>query len=442
MTRTVSALTCFLLLAPAVTVSLAQPPQPVRLTLEEALSRGVEASHRLAEYRAREAAGRATLRLRDAADQPQLGVLAGYTRTNHVDAFGIRQPSGAFLEIYPDIPDTFRTRLDLQWPVYTSGRVQASTRAAASEVEATVNESAAVRGDVRLEITRAWWNLVTATESARVLESALVRTEAHLADVRNRRKVGLIPESDVLSVQAQRSRQQVLLIEARNSRDLAASDLARLVGLPPGTPVEFEARLDEAPPVAGKVDALVAEARRARPERKALERRIAGASERVAAARAASRPAVSVGGGVDFARPNPRIFPRTAEFHESWDASVNVSWSLWDGGRAKAEAAEATATREALEARLREFDSILEVEIRQRLLDLEAAAAAIRAAGDAVASASEARRMIADRYAAGIATNIEVLDAEVALLQAELDRTRAMAGAHMAAARLERALGR
>ncbi|RPJ84487.1 MAG: TolC family protein [Acidobacteria bacterium] len=260
--------------------------------------------------------------------------------------------------------------------------------------------------------------------------------------MRNRRKVGLIPESDVLSVQAQRSRQEVLLIEARNSRELAASDLGRLVGLPPGTPLEIDGRLGEVPSAAAEVESLVSEARRARPERKALEHRIEGTDERRAAAQASTRPLVSVGAGVDYARPNPKIFPRMRESRESWDASVNVSWPLWDGGRSKAEAAEAAATREALEARLREFDSILEVEIRQRLLDLEAAGAAIMAAGDAVASASEARRMVADRYAAGVSTNTEVLDAEVALLQAELDRTRATASAHLAAARLERALGR
>jgi outer membrane protein TolC len=41
-----------------------------------------------------------------------------------------------------------------------------------------------------------------------------------------------------------------------------------------------------------------------------------------------------------------------------------------------------------------------------------------------------------------VATNTDVLDAQVALLQAELDRTRAQANAQLAAARLARALGR
>ena len=57
-------------------------------------------------------------------------------------------------------------------------------------------------------------------------------------------------------------------------------------------------------------------------------------------------------------------------------------------------------------------------------------------------SAAEARRVLAERFGAGVATNTDVLDAQVALLQAELDRTRALANAQLAAARLDRALGR
>jgi outer membrane protein TolC len=49
---------------------------------------------------------------------------------------------------------------------------------------------------------------------------------------------------------------------------------------------------------------------------------------------------------------------------------------------------------------------------------------------------------VQERFAAGVATSTDLLDAQVALLQAELDRTRALANARLASARLDRALGR
>ena len=57
-------------------------------------------------------------------------------------------------------------------------------------------------------------------------------------------------------------------------------------------------------------------------------------------------------------------------------------------------------------------------------------------------SATEARRVVQERFAAGVATSTDVLDAQVALLQAELDRTRALATMRLALARLDRAVGR
>src|SRR5581483_322997 len=95
----------------------------------------------------------------------------------------------------------------------------------------------------------------------------------------------------------------------------------------------------------------------------------------------------------------------------------------------------------ALQEQLEDFDARLAVEVRQRLTDLTSARAAVEAATDAVRSATEARRVVGDRFNAGVATSTDVLDAQVALLQAQLDRTQAISNARLADARLTRALG-
>jgi outer membrane protein TolC len=146
-------------------------------------------------------------------------------------------------------------------------------------------------------------------------------------------------------------------------------------------------------------------------------------------------------GGYDVARPNPRIFPLQEAWKPSWDLGVNLRWSVFDGGRVRAETAEAVATRRGAEARLRDFDEVVQVEVRQRMADLNSARASIDAAEAGVRAATEARRVLAERFTAGVATNTDVLNAQVALLQAELEMTRARASAQLAAARLDRALG-
>src|SRR6185436_12814711 len=112
--------------------------------------------------------------------------------------------------------------------------------------------------------------------------------------------------------------------------------------------------------------------------------------------------------------------------------SVNFTWTLWDGGRRGAETGEARANAAALRTRVGHFDREVTFEVRTRALELASSRQAVSAADDGVRAATEAER---------VATATDVLDAQIARLQAELDRTRALANVRLAEARLERAVG-
>jgi outer membrane protein len=421
---------------------VAQEQLVLTLTLAEARARAQDASHRLAEVRARAAAAGAIVDARQAAERPIVAAQAGYTRTNHVLEFVVPTPTGAPRVLYPDVPDNYRTRLDVQWPIYTGGRSDALIRAAQAEVSAVNAEADVARADLRLEVSRAFWSVVTARAAVAVLEQALARAEGNVGDARARLTSGLVPPNEVASAEAQTARQRMLLVEARNLRDVALADLGRLVGVNPGQHVEPRATLDEAAAPVPERDRLVAEARMQRGERAAMEQRVLVAQAGRLAADATRRPQVAVGGGVDYARPNPRIFPRAKQWDDSWDAGISVSLSLWDGGRAAAEKAQATQQGEAARQRLLDFDAVLDVELRQRSLEIASGEAAVAAADEAIRAATEARRVVGERYRAGVIAQSEVLDAELALVQVQLDRTRALANVRLAEARLDRALGR
>jgi outer membrane protein len=421
--------------------SAQQPALPV--TLEEALERGQRESLRIVELQARVDAAAAAEAGQRAADRPLIAALAGYTRTNHVQEFQILTPTvPARSTLYPDVPDNYRARLDLQWPIYSGGRDDALVRAARAERDAAGADLLAVRADLRLEITRAFWALVTAREAEQVLDRSVESLDAHVRDVRARLDQGLVPPNEVLSAEAQRARERVLAIEARNTRGSVEADLGRLIGEASGRPIVPQVPSGAASVKADDLAALLEQARKSRPERQAFEERAAASRARATAASAAARPQVGINGGYDYARPNPRIFPRADDWEDSWDISVNLSWSLWDGGRHRAERAQADAGTRAVEARAGEFDRQLALEVRQRWLDMDSSQAAIDAAAEGLRAAVEARRVLRERFAVGVATSTEVLDAETAVLQAELDHTRAVSNARLAYARLNRAVGR
>jgi outer membrane protein TolC len=414
---------------------------PAPLTLDAAIAEGLANSRRLAELEARGEAAEYAISGRKAADLPTISAQGGYTRTNHVDIFAIQAPGQPLQVVYPDIPDNFRARLDVQWPIYTGGRTDALERAARAERVAIGKDLDAARADLRLEITRAYWAAVTAAETEVVLRRSLDAVEAHLADVRARLDQGLVPPNDVSSAAAQAAHQRLLAIEATNLRGIAQADLARLVGR---DSVTVTAAPPFVPPPAGApaVADLISRALRDRAERQGLEQRVASAEERANAVQATKLPQVGVGGGYDYARPNPRIFPRAGEWKPSFDASVNVTWTLWDGGRRSAEYGEARANAAALKTRIEDFDRQVSFDVRARSLELASSREGVVAAEEEVRAAVDAERVVGERYKAGVATSTDVLDAQVARLQAELDRARAIANVRLAEARLERAIGR
>jgi outer membrane protein TolC len=435
---------CFIVcLVGAAWPAVAQVQQsPVTLTLDDAIAQGVANSLRLAELEARRDSADAVAQGRTAERRPSVAAQAGYTRMNHVEEFAIVQPGVGRQVVYPDIPDNFRTRLDLQWLFYSGGRLDALERAAQAERQATGEDLVAARADLRLEITRAFWALVMAREAEQVLARSLDSIGAYVKDLRVRLDQGLIPPNELLSAEAQQSRERLASIEATNARGISEADLRRLLGTGGSAPIEPAARLDPVVGASGNVDELIAAAIAARPERRALAERVAAARARTEAAKSGLRPQVGLNGGYDYASPNPRFFPRSDDWQDSWDVSVNASWTLWDGGRTSAARADTAASARVAEARLSDFDRQVTFEVRQRHLELESSRAAIAASSDGVRAAAEARRVVAERFAAGVVTNTEVLDAQTALLQAELERTRALANARLAEARLSRAVGR
>jgi outer membrane protein TolC len=407
------------------------------LTLDDAIARSLAYSARLAELDARQAGAEAVEAGRAAAKLPVVSAQAGYTRTNHVDEFLIAAPGQPPRVLYPDVPDNYRARIDLQWPIYTAGRADALERAARAEVDAVGAEREAARADLRFEVTRAFWALVTARETEQVLQRSLERFDLHVRDLQARLDQGFISPHELLSAQAHRSRQRLLAIEAGAQRRKAEADLRRLIG-GPEQPI-----VPAVPPAGSPIDMPTLEgAPLVRPEREALAYRLEAAQDREAAAAAGGKPQLVVVSGYDFARPNPRIFPRVERWEPSWDASVNVSWTLWDGGRRSAERAEVAAASRAVEARLSEFDRQATFELQSRTLEAESARAGLDTSAEGLRAAQEARRVLDERYRAGVATSTEVVDAEIAVLQAELDRTRALAALRVAEAGLVRAAGK
>jgi outer membrane protein TolC len=223
---------------------------------------------------------------------------------------------------------------------------------------------------------------------------------------------------------------------------VAEANLQRLLALPPATRVEPAEPLQAEPAPRSELEVLVASAQAQRPERRALAARVAAADATAGAERGARLPQLAVSGGYSYANPNRDIVPPTADWKDTWDIGVGLSWSVFDGGKRAAGEARARAQADAVREQLRELDRAIRLEITERTLELRTAEARLTVAERSVLSAAESRRVAADRYREGVIPSSELLDAELAHERAALTRTQALATLRLAAAGLDRAVGR
>ncbi len=431
-----------LILALTMLVPAEAGAETVRLSLAETVERARASSPRLAQLAALQTAADAGLLGARAGRLPVLDLAASYTRNSNVPELTIALPSTEPRTIFPNIPDNYRTRAGLTLPVYTGGRVQGEIRAADHNRDAAGRDLEAGVKDLVLEASSAYWQLVTARESARVLAEAVAAFEAHLKQTKDRQQLGMAARNEVLLVQVERDRAELSRLAADGAAEVANANLVRLVDLPPGSEVEPIEPLASPARPRPDLEALVKEALDGRPEAAALRSRAAAAQAAVKVARSAALPQASLSAGYDYARPNGRILPPVEEWKGSWNVGVSLSITAFDGGRTSAAAAQARAQAEAVRRQLEDLERRIRLEVTSRVLDLGTSRATVEVAARNLEAAEENLRVSRDRYHEGLIASFELLDAETALLHAGLDRTSAATQLRLAQASLRRAVGR
>ena len=431
-----------LILALTMLVPAEAGAETVRLSLAETVERARASSPRLAQLAALQTAADAGLLGARAGRLPVLDLAASYTRNSNVPELTIALPSTEPRTIFPNIPDNYRTRAGLTLPVYTGGRVQGEIRAADHNRDAAGRDLEAGVKDLVLEASSAYWQLVTARESARVLAEAVAAFEAHLKQTKDRQQLGMAARNEVLLVQVERDRAELSRLAADGAAQVANANLVRLADLPPDSQVEPIEPLAAPAEPRPDLEALVKEALDGRPEAAALRSRAAAAQATVKVARSATLPQASLSAGYDYARPNGRILPPAEEWKGSWSVGVSLSITAFDGGRTSAAAAQARAQAAAVRHQLEDLERRIRLEVTSRVLDLGTSRATVEVAERNLEAAGESLRVSRDRYHEGLIASFELLDAETALLRAGLDRTTAATQLRLSQASLERAVGR
>lgn len=293
--------------------------------------------------------------------------------------------------------------------------------------------------DVSYDVTAAYYNLLYALKLFELSEESLEMAKTHLRQVETMVKSGVATKADLLRAEVQVANSEANLVKTRTSLEMARSVFNKLLGFKLDGPVsiseEAEVELGELP----EYQKLLNEALAHNPDwRKfVLSREIA--EERLSLERTSLLPNFLLTGKKGFQELE---YPSYKSEAGSWSLMGVLSWTPFDSFATQNRIREAAANLEAQKASEEEVKNSIALAVREAYLDLRNAQETIAATRKTMELAEENHKISDRRYLLGLGTNLEVIDAQVALTKARADFLKAKFDLCIAQAKINKLVGK
>ena len=333
-------------------------------------------------------------------------------------------------------PDKLITRgtVSVEQVLYAGGQISAAVKASEFLAQSEVWKREVVRSTLAFDAIQAFHDAFLAQGLIEVANDSIAAFQKHADDARHAVEVGMASKIVQLRAQTELAARQTDLTSASTAHELTLLNLKRIIGAPEAQPVQLDGALAwEAQDI--ELAALIARARAARPEILALEGGIEAAEQNVRMKRADYKPRAAAsaqwqqGTGTGTLQPN------------GFSAQAGLEWQIYGGGKRKYAVAEAESQVRSLEKQRDDVLRLVELDVRQASLRVGESIEKIRRDKGTVALAEEGFRLAQVRFAEGVSTQTEVLDAELARSQAKTKLLQGLRDYAVARAALKKATG-
>lgn len=341
---------------------------------------------------------------------------------------------------FPGVPNvvgpigTFNARAYVSAPIFDWHAIERERGASANEAAARHNYK-----DARELVVLATGNeyLLTISASARVdaVQAQLETAQALYTKARDQQTAGVVPAIDALRAQVEFQTRQQQLIVTRNDYAKQKLLLARTIGLPPGQEFNLTDKVPYEPLAAMTVEQALQRAYTSRPDYLAAVQQVRGAEQFRRAATAEHLPSVELSG--DYGASGVNI----GNSHGVFDAGATLIIPIFAGGRAHADGLQAEAELRQSRQQLENLRGQIDYDIRSALLDLNAAADQVTVARQSLDLANQTLDQARDRFTAGVADNLEVIQAQETVATANENYINGLYAHNVAKLSLARAIG-
>jgi outer membrane protein len=434
--KTTSALLLTLAALPACAFA-GEAPTPGPLTLNQAIDAVLAHYPSLDAARAEvDAAGARTMES-NAARLPQVNGDAGYTYDSLRPYVSFSFPGSPPAAIYQNISNSYAASITARQLLTDFGRTDSLVDLARSGKITAEDALEEARHQLGYETIQAFYGVVLLRSSASVAREEISALEEALRISQRKFGAGTATKFDVLTTQVRLENARNHLTDTLASLEKQENGLRQLLSWPLAATLDLSGDFDAAAPALAESEAI-ADGLVNRPEMKLALDDEKSARLRVDTARDGNRPTLSaqVTGGVADG-----FVPSLYDNKGYVTAGLSLQVPIFTGKRLTGDRLEADAGVRASEARAQELVTTITTDVANAYSDLNAAKARLASADTLVAQAKEALGLAQTRYANGVITNFELLDAQSSLRSAELSRLQARYDCVLARQAIARAAG-
>lgn len=406
---------------------------PITLKVGEIISRALE--HNLAVLNAEQGIERASGTRRAALSALLPNVDARVTeqrQKTNLEAFGFPLGPGFPRVVGPF--NVFDARVFLSQPVLDL-RALNDTRAEGHRVEAAKLGYRSDRDLVVLVAARLFLDVVASQARADSARAQLETATALFQQAQSLRQNGIVAGIDVVRAEVRMSTEQQRVTSTENDFQKAKLQLARVIGLPVGQPFNVDPTIPDLPGPQMNFDEALAAAYKSRPDYLAALERVKAAEAARSAALAEQLPSVNVTANYGT------IGLTVGSALPTFNVTGAVSIPIFEGGRAQAHAAQADADLKQRQAEAEDLRAGVYYDVQSSFLDLQAISERLRTATRARELANQQLTQARDRFGAGVADNLEVIQGQEALALASEQYISALYGFNLSKATLALAIG-
>jgi outer membrane protein TolC len=351
----------------------------------------------------------------------------------NLEAFGF-SPSNFGLSNVVGPFNTFDARVTLSQSL-VDRRATNETRAENHNVEAARYSYKSARDLVVLVAANAYLQVLAADARAQSARAQLQTSQTLYQQAQDLKQNGIVAGIDVVRAEVRLNGDRQRVTVSRNEFEKARLELARIIGLPVGQAFAVSAQLPNVPVPDMTVEQALAQAYRDRPDYLAVQQRVRAAEASRAAAFSERLPSVQV--NADYG-----VLGLTAsDSVATYSLAGSVIIPIFQGGRTQGRLAEADADLRQRRAEAEDMRAQIYYDVRVAFFDLQATGEQLQVATRSRELANQELMQARDRFAAGVANNLEVVQAQQSVTTADEQYIDALLGYDVAKAVLARSLG-